>query len=196
MPNPLKWLRWHLPRPAGRLIWFSVILIVLMIPVIVGLRRPKSDKPTTWAQAMAGSVYVFGLFLLAYAIIPHEFITFCDKYLQWGKDKYVIKSTTAIPGFSSFNWPVSIDMQAVRDIAVVAIYIVFFAVNIALFVHVAEPQGQDARRRRREDRGRRPVALRSPAEGEGVGAWLATMRTRRCPTSRPTTCCRKSIRAS
>ena len=75
MPNLLP--DWHFFRPAGRLIWFSVILIIMMIPVIVALRRPKSDKPTTWAQAMAGAVYVFALFLLAYAIIPHEFITFC-----------------------------------------------------------------------------------------------------------------------
>jgi hypothetical protein len=125
---------WHFLRPAGRLIWFSVILIIMMIPVIVMLRRPKSDQPTTWAQAMAGSVYVFALFLLVYAIIPHEFITFADKYLQWGKDKYVVKSTTALPFFSSFNWPLSIDMQAVRDIAVVGIYVVFFGLNIALFV--------------------------------------------------------------
>ena len=116
------------------MIWFTVILIIMMIPVIIALRKPKSDKPTTWAQAMAGSVYVFALFLLAYAIIPHEFITFCDKYLQWGKDKYVMKSTTPIPGISSFNWPFSIDMQAVRDVAVVVIYNIFFVANIILFV--------------------------------------------------------------
>jgi hypothetical protein len=125
---------WHFFRPAGRLIWFTVILIVMMIPVIIMLRKPKSEKPTTWAQAMAGSVYVFALFLLVYAIIPHEFITFADKYLQWGKDKYVIKSTTQLPGISAFNWPVSIDMQAVRDVAVVVIYNIFFIANIILFV--------------------------------------------------------------
>jgi hypothetical protein len=130
-----QWLPdWHFLRPAGRLIWFSVILVIMMIPIVIGLRKPKSDKPTTWAQAMVGSVYVFAIFLLVYAIIPHEFITFADKYLLWGKDKYVIKSTTAIPGFSSLNWPISIDMQAVRDVLVVGIYIVFFAANIALFV--------------------------------------------------------------
>jgi hypothetical protein len=132
MPNLLP--DWHFFRPAGRLIWFSIILIVMMIPVIVALRRPKPDKPTTWAQAMGGSVYVFALFLLVYAIIPHEFITFADKYLLWGQNKYVIKSTTAIPFFTSFNWPVSIDMQAVRDVAVVGIYVIFFGANIALFV--------------------------------------------------------------
>jgi hypothetical protein len=132
MPNLLP--DWHFFRPAGRLIWFSVLLVILMIPVIIALRKPKSDKPTTWAMAMAGAVYVFWLFLLAYAIVPHEFITFADKYLQWGKDKYVVKSTTAIPGLSSFNWPVSIDMQAVRDVAVVVIYNIFFVANIILFV--------------------------------------------------------------
>jgi hypothetical protein len=132
MPNLLP--NWHFFHPAGRLIWFSVLLVVLMIPVIIALRKPKSDKPTTWAMAMAGAVYVFWLFLLAYAIIPHEFITFADKYLQWGKDKYVIKSTTAMPGISSFNWPISIDMQAVRDVAVVVLYNIFFVANIILFV--------------------------------------------------------------
>jgi hypothetical protein len=132
MPNLLP--DWHFLRPAGRLIWFSLLLVVLMIPVIVGLRRPKSDRPTTWAQAMGGAVYVFGLFLVVYAIIPHEFITYADKYLQWGKDKYVVKSTTALPLIKSFNWPVSIDMQAVRDVVVVGIYLVFFALNIALMV--------------------------------------------------------------
>lgn len=153
MVNPLKWLPWAWAPAAGRLIWFSVILIIMMVPVVIALRRPKSDKPTTWAQAMAGAVYVFALFLLCYAIIPHEFITFADKYLQWGKDKYVVKSTTAIPIFTSFNWPLSIDMQAVRDIAVVGIYVVFFGLNIALFV-----LWQD-RKTKTEDETEQPVVV-------------------------------------
>jgi hypothetical protein len=152
-----QWLPdWHFLRPAGRLIWFSVILVIMMIPVFVALRRPKSDKPTTWAQAMGGSVYVFALFLLAYAIVPHEFITFADKYLQWGKDKYVIKSTTAIPGISSFNWPVSIDMQAVRDVAVVVIYNIFFITNIILFV-----KWQERKTKTEDDEARPKVVGRS-----------------------------------
>ncbi len=151
MPNLLP--DWHFFRPAGRLIWFSVVLIVMMIPVIVALRRPKSDRPATWAQSMAGAVYVFALFLLAYAIIPHEVITFSDKYLQWGKDKYVVKSTTAIPFFTSFNWPLSIDMQAVRDVLVVGVYVVFFGLNIALFV-----LWQD-RKTKTEDEEEQPVVV-------------------------------------
>jgi hypothetical protein len=151
MPNLLP--DWHFLRPAGRLIWFSLITIVMLIPVLVMLRRPKSERPTTWAQAMAGAVYVFALLLLAYAIIPHEWITFADNYLQWGKDKYVIKSTTAIPFATSLNWPFSVDMQAVRDVVAVGIYVVFFAINIALFV-----LWQD-RKTRTEDEEEKPVVV-------------------------------------
>ena len=153
MPNLLP--DWHFFRPAGRLIWFSLLLIVMMIPVIVALRRPKPDKPTTWAQAMAGSVYVFWLFLLVYAIIPHEFITFADKYLQWGHEQVRHQVDDRDPRISTFNWPFSIDMQAVRDIVVVGIYVVFFGANIALFVMWQDRKvktdgrrGRGARRRR------------------------------------------------
>jgi hypothetical protein len=131
MPNLLP--DWHFFRPAGRLIWFSIVLVVMLVPVVVALRRPKPDRPATWAMAMAGSVYVFALMLLAYAIIPHEFITFSDKYLQWGTDTYLFKSTTAIPGLESWNWPFSFNMQAVRDIVVVGIYGAFFVGNLVLF---------------------------------------------------------------
>jgi hypothetical protein len=152
MPNLIPdWLPWM--QPAGRLIWATLITIVMLIPILVMLRRPKPDRPTTWAQAMAGSVYVFALMLLVYAVIPHEWITFADNYLQWGKDKYVIKSTTAIPFWESQNWPFSVDMQAVRDVVAVGIYLVFFAGNIALFV-----LWQD-RKTRTEDAEEKPVVV-------------------------------------
>jgi hypothetical protein len=132
MPNLLP--DWHFLRPAGRLIWFSIIFIILLIPVVVALRQPKPERPMTWAQAMFYAFYTFALMLLAYAIIPHEYITFSDKYLQWSTDKYVIKSTTQIPFMHAWNWPASINLQAMRDVLVVGIYLVFFAGNIALFV--------------------------------------------------------------
>jgi hypothetical protein len=132
MPNLLP--DWHFFRPAGRLIWFSLILVVMLVPVIVALRRPKPDRPATWAMAMAGAVYVFALMLLAYAIIPHEFMQFAEAYLQWDKNHYLIKSTTAIPIMESWNWPFSIDLAAVRDIVAVGIYGLFFVGNIALIV--------------------------------------------------------------
>ena len=131
MPNLLP--DWHFFRPAGRLIWFSLMLVVLMIPVIAALRRPKSEKETTWAQAMLGSVYIFWLFLLAYAIIPHEFITFSDKYLQWDTTHFVFQTHQDMFGLGIVDWPFSMNKQAVRDIIVVGIYTVFFGLNLFLF---------------------------------------------------------------
>ena len=76
-------------RPAGRLIWSSLFLLIGTALIVWQMRKPKSDQPSTWAMAMAGSVYVFGLFLLAYAVVPHEIISFCDGYLKWGKDRFL-----------------------------------------------------------------------------------------------------------
>ena len=134
MPNLTPdWLPWI--RPNGRLIWFSIIFVIMLVPIFVALRRPKSDLPTTWAQAMGGSVYTFALFFLGFAIIPHEFITVSDKYWALSTDRFLIKSTTAIPFAKSLNWPFSIDLQhGVRDLLVVAIYGVILGGAIALIV--------------------------------------------------------------
>jgi len=143
MPNWLPdWLPWI--RPAGRLIWAIVITVVLLAPIVIAcLGRPRrlSERlglryrgaEPTWAGALFGAVYVFALFLLGYAVVPHEWITFADGYLQWGRDKFVIETGTRIPGLGSATWPFSIDAQAVRDIVAVGIYLVFFGANLALW---------------------------------------------------------------
>ncbi|MFM7060251.1 MAG: hypothetical protein ACKOZL_03590 [Actinomycetes bacterium] len=129
MPNLLP--DWHFIRPMGRLIWSSLFLLIGTALVIWQMRKPKSEKPGTWAMAMAGSVYVFGLFLLAYAVVPHEIIQFCDSYLKWGNDTFLFRSGQEVLGF---ELPISFTYQALRDILVVGVYIVLFGINIALFV--------------------------------------------------------------
>lgn len=129
MPNLLP--DWHFLRPAGRLIWSSLLLIIGTALILWQMRKPKSERPTTWAAAMAGATYVFALFLLAYAVIPHEVITFCDGYLKWGNDKFLFRSGQEVLGF---ELPISFTYQALRDILVVGVYVVLFGINIALFV--------------------------------------------------------------
>jgi hypothetical protein len=121
--------------PNGRLIEALLITFVMIALVIWRLRKPKPDRDTTWGEAIGGAVYAFALFLLMYAVVPHEFITVSDKYWGLSTSRYLIKSTTAIPFNTSWNWPVSIDLQhGVRDPLVVLIYVAFFAANIAVFV--------------------------------------------------------------
>ena len=82
---------------------------------------------------MAGAVGVFALMTLAYAIIPHEFITFSDKYLQWDTTHFVFRTHQDMFGLGIVDWPFSMNKQAVRDILVVGIYVVFFGLNLFLF---------------------------------------------------------------
>ena len=86
MPNVLRnlgnWTGLDFLAPNGRLIWFGLITFAMIGLAAKRMRAPKPDRETTWAEAMGGAVYVFALFLLMYAVIPHEFITVSDKY--WG----------------------------------------------------------------------------------------------------------------
>ena len=125
------WMPWM--RPAGRLIW-SVALLVIGLGIAFWLsKRPKPDRPATWAECMAGAVGVFALMTLAYGIIPHEFITFSDKYLQWDTTHFVFQTHQDMFGLGIVDWPFSMNKQAVRDIIVVGIYTVFFGLNLFLF---------------------------------------------------------------
>ena len=127
MPNLLP--DWHFLRPAGRLIWSSLLLIIGTGLIHWQMRKPKPTRPTTWAQAMAGALYVFAIFALAYAVVPHELITIFDSYFKWGTDKFLFHSGQTVLGF---ELPISFSYQALRDIVVVNFYIVLFGINIAL----------------------------------------------------------------
>jgi hypothetical protein len=84
--------------------------------------RPQ-DHQATWAESMAGAVGVFFLLVLAYGVIPHEWITFSDKYLNWTPDQFVFETYLIKPNY-----------QQVRDFIVVLIYGVFIGANLRLWV--------------------------------------------------------------
>src|SRR4029079_12979623 len=110
------WMPWM--RPAGRLIW-SVALLIIGLGIAFWLsKRPKPNRPATWAECMAGAVGVFALMTLAYAVVPHEWITFSDKYLQWGTTKFLVKSGQDVIILSWFGWkfPFDINMKAISEI--------------------------------------------------------------------------------
>jgi hypothetical protein len=131
MPNLIPdWLPWM--RPAGRLIWAVALLIIGLGIAFALFKRPKPDRPATWSECMAGAVGVFALMTLGYAVIPSEWITFSDKYLQWDTTHFVFQSHQQML-FLPVNWPFSMNKQAVRDIIVVGIYAVLFGLNLVLF---------------------------------------------------------------
>jgi hypothetical protein len=171
MPNLIPdWLPWM--RPAGRLIWAVVLVIIGLAIAFYLYKRPKSERPATWSQCMLGAVGVFALMMLAYAVIPSEFITFSDKYLQWDTTQFVFRSNQKLL-FLPVNWPFSMNKQAVRDIIVVVIYLVFFSLNLKLWVDWQKrgTATTTAQQRPRVSRFGRPLRRRqSVTAGVGNGA--------------------------
>jgi hypothetical protein len=78
---------------------------------------------------------------LAYAVIPHEWITFSDKYLQWDTTVFVFRSNQKML-FFPWNWPFNFDKHNIRDIIVVIIYGVAIGLNIGLSV-LWQKRGQE-----------------------------------------------------
>ena len=141
MPNLIPdWLPWM--RPAGRLIWSIALVLIGLIVIAVLMRRSKPDRPATWAECIAGAVGVFAMMTLAYAVIPHEWITFSDKYLQWDTTQFVFRSHQDVFGLGIVNWPFNFDKHNVRDIIVVLIYGIALTLNVALFV-LWQKRGQE-----------------------------------------------------
>jgi len=150
MPNLIPdWLPWM--RPAGRLILASVLLLILLAITFALMKRPKPDRAATWSECMVGAVGVFAMMTLAYAVIPHEWITFSDKYLQWDTTVFVFRNNQKML-FFPWNWPFNFDKHNVRDIIATGIYLVFFGLNLYLFVAwqkrgQEKPEGEAAKPR-------------------------------------------------
>lgn len=148
----LGWL-----RPAGRLIWFSLVFVIGIVIAYVMIRRTKPSEETTWAAAMAGAVAVSAMMFLGYAVIPHEWLKFADGYLKWNLDRLLIKQggVTDADRWWSFrgntiSWiPIDnplrfeLHMRAIRDVVVTTIYIAFVGLNFkfwSLWQHRGEPK--------------------------------------------------------
>lgn len=128
---------------AGRLIISSVITLGLMALITIYiLTVPRSDKPTTWAQNMAGAVLVFGIFLLAYGVVPSEWIIFANAYLRWDEASVLLET-----------YPITVTKHVARDLVAVLIYLFFLVANVGMFVmwqnrkiaeKKEEPQAEEA----------------------------------------------------
>jgi len=66
----------------------SILVVIVMTAVIVAYakRRPVGT-PVTWGEAFAGALFVFLLFLFAYAIVPSVWLNYAGGPLKWRSDK-------------------------------------------------------------------------------------------------------------
>jgi hypothetical protein len=119
---------------AAFLFSFFVTFALALAVIPYGKRRPV-DRKSSWGEAMLGASYVFFVLFLAFGVVPHQWIVHADNDLGWRKDNIVfgpwdILKPQALGG--SFN-PITISYEAVRDVIVVVIHVVYIGLMIYLF---------------------------------------------------------------
>jgi hypothetical protein len=118
----------------------SMIVMILMIAVClyVGARRPIGT-PVTWGEAMVAGTWVFGVMMLAYGIVPHQWLNYADNELLWRPDKLLvgISSGGVVWGNEAKDLGgtgrILINYQAIRDIIASVLYIVFLGGQMYLW---------------------------------------------------------------
>jgi hypothetical protein len=125
-----------IPSFQRTIVLIGMFVLVVHLFTMIASREPRDpEQVTTWSEAFAGAVGVFALMGLAYAIVPHEFLTFANADLEWGdSSKFIFQSGHEILGFLPVDWPFSMDFPALRDIVVTMIYVVLLGLNLKLWV--------------------------------------------------------------
>ena len=145
IPNllPRTFLGLHLPwlRKAARLIYASILFLAGCGAAAFVIRRPKPAEPPTWAQCMIGALFVWFMFALGYGVIPHEWLTFGNSYLNFDSASYVMHKNSIIP--------FDITRDKVVDTGAVLIYAFVLVTNVKLFAAwqkrtVREPAAEGA----------------------------------------------------
>ena len=105
---------------------FAAAIALTLVVIPVGRRRPVG-KPLSWGEAMIAAAYAFFVMFLAFGIVPHQWIDHADKNLGWSKDNIIYGPAGILKPVSAGGWnPITLQYEAVRDIVVVLIHVVFF----------------------------------------------------------------------
>ncbi len=149
-------------------VWATVLVLIghglLMVATSKG-RDP--EEPATWAECFVGAVGVFALFVVAYAIIPSEWLNYANSYLQWGDTSKFVWTSHEQMLFFPVHWPFNLDYPGLRDIVTVLIYVAVLGLNLKLFVmwqhrhQVKETPAADEGTPARRSRFGRPVRAKA-----------------------------------
>lgn len=113
-------------RPAGRLIWSSLIFAIGIVIAYRLTKKPKRAESATWAQTILGAMGMWGMMALGYGTIPHEWLTFGTAYLNFNTATFVMEKNR----FIHFD----ITRSVVIDIGTTVIYGVVLVLQIWLIV--------------------------------------------------------------
>ena len=107
-----------------------ILLVGVGICLYVGRRRPLGT-PVTWGEAFIAATFAFALMIVAYGVVPHQWLDFADNELLWRPDKVLLGvSTEGIRMGDAANsiggsGRILVSYQALRDVVAAGLYIVF-----------------------------------------------------------------------
>ena len=109
----------------------AILLTLVVIPI--GKRRPVG-KSLSWGEAMIASTYAFGVMFLAFGVVPHQWIDHADKNLGWSQDKLLFGPWDILKPEAEGGWfPMTLQYEALRDIVVVVLHVIFFGLIIFIW---------------------------------------------------------------
>lgn len=103
-------------------------LVVLTVPIVLYGQRRSPDERLTWGEAMVGATYVALILFIAFGISPHQWIVWADSDLGWRSDKFLVGPGEILEGL-----PFEITYEALRDIIVVIIHVVYATAMLLLW---------------------------------------------------------------
>ena len=115
-----------------------ILLVGIGICLFVGHRRP-AGTPLTWGEAFLGATFVFGIMMVAYGVVPHQWLNYADNELLWRPDRILLGISSAglkmgdAAKAMGGSGRILISYQALRDIVAATLYIVFLGVQMVLW---------------------------------------------------------------
>lgn len=121
---------------------FVTSLIIVFVGVgaclYVGRRRPLGT-PLTWGEAFLAATIGFGLMVVAYGVVPHQWLDYADNELLWRPDRVLLALSADGITFGdaattlTARGRIIVSYQTVRDIIAATLYIVFLAIQMIMW---------------------------------------------------------------
>lgn len=129
-------------------------------------KKAPRNKQMTWGEAMIAGTYVFAVFFWVYGVVPHFWLEWADKGLNWRADKLVFGPGDILKPQAEGGWlPFTLTYLVIRDLIAVIIYSVVLGGNIWYWMHW---QSRDTRAAEAEKQVEEPSEFGRPLVREGV----------------------------
>ena len=125
--------RYFIPGLNVAFLFSFIVTVVMTLAVIPLAKRRPIGTPLSWGEAMVASVYAFFVMFLAYGVVPHQWLAHADGELNWRADRLVIGPKIGHLHLLQYP-PFDITREVFRDIIAAGIYIVFFGLQIFVWV--------------------------------------------------------------